>query len=168
MADDRPIDASGTKGGISEKSASGIPLGGVATTDEVVASVKEISSQIHDFAGVPGRASEPGPGVRECEGEDPATYFQVYHPWNFKPDSASDQDVALSNLKERLSTSGWVLKDSYLDNSPNKNLNLVADNDSKKASVWIVGYSKDDPPSLSIQVVAACYQVPDGQTVDHY
>ncbi|MFD5136674.1 hypothetical protein ACFWMX_10585 [Streptomyces sp. NPDC058378] len=85
-----------------------------------------------------------------------------------QPDSASDQDVALSNLKEKLSTSGWVLKDSYLDNSPNKNLNLVADNDSKKASVWIVGYSKDDPPSLSIQVVAACYQVPDGQTVDHY
>lgn len=61
-----------------------------------------------------------------------------------------------------------MLKDFYRDNSPNKNLNLVADNDSKKASVWIVGYSKDDPQSLSIQVVSACYQVPEGQTVDHY
>lgn len=168
MADNDPINPSGTKGGgSSEGSTSGIPYAGIATTDEVVAAVKNASSQIHDFAGVPGKASEPGPGVKECQGRGKNS-FQVYHPWNFMPYAGTDNDIAMANFKEKLSSGGWVLKDSYIDNSPNKNLNLIADNDSRKLSVWIVGYNRNDVPSIGIEVVSACYQVPEGQTVDHY
>ncbi|WP_369374401.1 hypothetical protein [Streptomyces sp. cg36] len=129
--------------------------------------MKAVSSAIYDLIGVAGAASEPGPGVKACAGKDPATYFQVYHPWNFKPTSGADNDVAMNNLKEKLGTGGWVLKRSYRDNSANKNLNLVADNDSKKMSVWVVGYSGRATPSIGIEVTSGCYRVPEGQTVKH-
>ncbi|GAA0617182.1 hypothetical protein [Streptomyces crystallinus] len=144
-----------------------IPLAGTARTDDAVAAVKAVSSQIYEFTGVPGKASEPGPGVKACEGRDPEKYFQVYHPWNFAPTSAADNDVAMKHLKEKLSTGGWVVKDDYVDNSPNKNRNLVADNDSKKMSVSVVAYSKDDRPSLGIAVTSGCYRVPEGETIKH-
>ncbi|MFK8909716.1 hypothetical protein [Streptomyces sp. YS-3] len=152
---------------MSDDDTSTIPLAGTAGTDDAVAAVKAVSSQVYEFTGVPGKASEPGPGVKACPGRDPEKYFQVYHPWNFAPTSAADNDVAMKHLKEKLSTGGWVLKDEYRDNSPNKNLNLVADNDAKKMSVSIVAYSKDDVPSLAIEVVSGCYQVPEGQTIKH-
>ncbi|MEV3853718.1 hypothetical protein AB0J38_05245 [Streptomyces sp. NPDC050095] len=152
----------------SDASTSKIPDAGTATTDEVVAAVKDVSSQIYDFAGVPGTASEPGPGVKACEGKDPDKFFVVYHPWNFKPKTGTDNDVAMANFKKKLSTGGWVIKDSYRDNSANKNLNLVADNDSKKLSIWIVAYSARATPSIGIEVTSGCYQVPEGQTVDHF
>lgn len=150
------------------ESTSGIPFAGTATTHEAAAAVKKVSSQIYDFAGVPGKASKPGPGVRECQGKDKDTYFQAYHPWNFAPKNASDIDVAMTNLKEKLSTGGWVIKDSYRDTSANKNLNLVADNDVKKMSVWIVAYSKRATPSLGIEVTSGCYQIPDGQEIERF
>lgn len=146
----------------------GIPDAGTASTDDAVAAVKDVSSQILDFTGVPGKASEPGPGVKACGGRDPKKYFVVYHPWNFAPKNADDIDVAMANLKEKLNTGSWVVKDTYHDNSPNKNLNLVADNDAKKMSVWIVAYGKRDTPSLGIEVTSGCYRVPEGQTVDHF
>jgi len=73
-----------------------------------------------------------------------------------------------ANLKKRLDTGDWVTKKLYHDNSPNKALNLIADNDAKKVSVWIVQYSKDAKPSLGINVTSGCYQVPEGETVDHF
>ena len=73
----------------------------------------------------------------------------------------------MKHLKEKLTTGGWVLKDEYYDNSPNKNLNLVADNDAKKMSVSIVEYAKNATPSIGINVISGCYQVPDGQTIKH-
>lgn len=151
-----------------DSNSSTIPDAGTASADDAVTAVKEVSSQIFDFAGVPGKASEPGPGVKECEGKDPEKYFVVYHPWNFKPKAGTDTGVAMANLKKKLNTGGWVLKDAYHDNSPNKNLNLVADNDAKKMSVWIVEYGKRDAPSLGIEVTSGCYQVPEGETVDHF
>ncbi|MFF0967632.1 hypothetical protein ACWDQO_01480 [Streptomyces sp. NPDC003703] len=167
MTDDGGAGSPGGDAGRSAGSGSEIPDAGTATTEEAVARVKEVSSQIHDFLGIPGRASEPGPGVRACEGKDPDTYFQVYHPWNFAPASGSDNDVAMKNLEKRLSTGGWVLKRSYRDTSANKNLNLVADNDARSASVWIVAYSKRAVPSIGVEVTSGCYRVPEGQRVQH-
>jgi hypothetical protein len=162
-ASESPTTTAGEPGG----PATAIPYAGLATTDEGVAAVRAVSSQIYDFIGVPGEASEPGPGVKACEGKDPDTCFQVYHPWNFKPKTGSDNDVAMKNLKEKLSTGGWTIRDSYRDNSANKNLNLVADNDTEKMSVWIIAYSKRTTPSLGIEVTSGCYKAPEGETVEH-
>ncbi|MFB7595497.1 hypothetical protein [Streptomyces sp. NPDC056160] len=167
MTDDNAAAAPSSAAGGSEGTGSGVPDAGTATTDEAVASVKAVSSQIYDFVGVPGSASQPGPGVKACPGKEPRRYFQVYHPWNFKPKSGADNDVAMRNLEKKLSTGGWVLKRSYRDTSANKNLNLVADNDSRKVSVWIVAYSKRVTPSIGIEVTSGCYQVPEGETVEH-
>lgn len=153
--------------GTSDASSSGIPFAGTATTDEGVAAVKAVSSQIYEFIDVPGTASEPGPGVKACEGKDPDTYFRVYHPWNFKPKTGSDTDVAMAHLKEKLNTGGWVIKDLYRDNSANKNLNLVADHDAKKMSVWIIAYGKRAVPSIGIEVTSGCYKAPAGERVEH-
>ncbi|MEU4730718.1 hypothetical protein [Streptomyces sp. NPDC023588] len=144
-----------------------IPPAGTAGTEEAVAAVKAVSSQLYDFVGVPGTATAPGPGIRACEGKDPDTYFRVHHPWSFQPTSGGDNDTAMANLKEKLSTGGWVVQDSYRDNSPNQNLNLVADNDAQKVSVWVVAYSKRDTPSIGIEVTSGCYRVPEGQKVQH-
>ena len=151
----------------SQEARSGLPDAGTATTEEAVAAGKEVSSEIHRSTGVPGKASEPGPGVKQCEGKDkdPDMHFTVYHPWNFAPQKPGDIDVAMENLKERLNTGGWVTKQLYHDNSPHKALNLIADNDAKKVSVWIVQYSEDATPSLGINVTSGCYRVPEGETV---
>lgn len=151
-----------------EAAAGGLPDAGTATVDEAVSAVKEVSSEIYRFTGVPGKASEPGPGVSECAGKDPDMYFSVYHPWNFAPPKASDLDVAMENLKKKLNTGGWVTKRLYRDNSPNKSLNLIADNDTKKVSVWITQYAERETPSLGINVQSGCYRVPPGKTIDHF
>jgi hypothetical protein len=150
------------------ESTSGIPYAGTATTREAAAALKAVSSQIYDFTGVPGKASEPGPRVRKCEGRDRDTHFLVYDAWNFEPKNASDNDVAMENLKKKLKTGGWVTKDLYHDNSPNKALNLIADNESKKVSVWITQRSKNQPPSLVVNVTSGCYQIPDGQEIERF
>lgn len=158
----------GSTAGNSQQARSGLPDAGTATTEEAVAAVKEVSSELYRFAGVPGKASEPGPGVKECENKALERYFTVYHPWNLAPTKPGDIDLAMENLKERLNTAGWVTKQLYHDNSPHKALNLVADNDAKKVSVWIVQYSEDATPSLGINVTSGCYRVPEGETVDHF
>ncbi len=168
MTNDDTTKPPATSAGTPGETGSGIPDAGTATVDEAVASVKAVSSQIYDFTGVPGKASEAGPGVKACSGKDPETHFQVYHPWNFEPDSGTDNDVAMKNLKEKLSTGGWVIKDSYRDNSPHRSLNLIADNDSRKMSVWIVAYSKRATPSLGIEVISGCYRAPEGETIKHF
>ncbi|MGW7093218.1 hypothetical protein [Streptomyces sp. NPDC054874] len=152
----------------SDDASSGIPYAGIATTDEAADALEAVSSKIYQYTGVPGKASEPGPGVRECEGKDPERFFRVFHPWNFQPGSAADSDVAMENLKKKLNTGGWVLKREYRDNSKNENLNLVADNDAKKVSVWIVQYRDRAKPSLGITTTSGCYEVPEGAKVEKF
>ncbi|MFF4951273.1 hypothetical protein [Streptomyces chattanoogensis] len=168
MTDSGTTDSPSGKTRKSNKPTSRVPYAGTATTHEAAAALKKVSSQIYDFAGVPGKASKPGPGVSECQGRDKDTYFQMYHPWNFMPTKASDIDVAMENLKERLKAGGWVTKDLYHDNSPNKALNLIADNDEKKVSVWIIQMKKDKQPSFAIEVRSGCYKIPDGQEIDRF
>lgn len=168
MTDNDGNDSPGSTTGASQEARTSLPDAGTATTEEAVEAVKEVSSELYRFAGVPGKASEPGPGVKECEGKDPDTYFTVYHPWNFAPSRPGDIDVAMENLKKKLDTGGWVTKRVYRDNSRNKALNLIADNNAKKVSVWIVQYSEDAAPSLGINVTSGCYQVPEGETVDRF
>ncbi|MFH8435128.1 hypothetical protein ACH4A3_07845 [Streptomyces sp. NPDC018007] len=147
---------------------SGVPFAGVATTDEAADALEAVSSQIYEYAGVPGKASEPGPGVKECEGKDPERFFRVFHPWNFQPGSTADSDLAMENLRKKLNSGDWVLKKEYRDNSRNENLNLVADNDAEKVSVWIVQYRDRAKPSLGITTTSGCYEVPEGAKVEKF
>ncbi|WP_051790740.1 hypothetical protein [Streptomyces sp. NRRL S-1022] len=54
------------------------------------------------------------------------------------------------------------------DSSANKNLILIADNDEQKAGVHITQMKRRNPPKLSLILASGCYQVPDGEKVEHF
>ncbi|WP_234367389.1 MULTISPECIES: hypothetical protein [Streptomyces] len=87
---------------------------------------------------------------------------------SFTPTSSSDLEVAMQRLRAALPKRGCKIVEYGPDTSKNKNLRLTADNDAKKASVHIIQMAKDNPPMLSVDVISGCYQVPDGQEVEHF
>ncbi|WP_330459453.1 hypothetical protein OIB37_22830 [Streptomyces sp. NBC_00820] len=152
----------------SEKSSEKKPLAGTSTSRDVSDAVEKVSSGIYDLIGVQGKASDSRPGVDQCSGRSREKYFRIFHPWSFYPASAGDLDEAMKRLKEELPKNGWKIVEYGPDTSRNKNINLTADNDEKKVGVNIVQMSKNDPPKLSLMVVSGCYEVPDGQEVEHF
>ncbi|MFB0616756.1 hypothetical protein [Streptomyces sp. AGS-58] len=147
---------------------SDVPSAGTSTSSAAADELERVSSGIHDLIGVRGKTSDSRATVTECSGKDPDKYFRVLHPWSFSPASSDDLGVAMRRLKEALPKHGWKIVEYGPDTSKNKNLRLTAENDAKRAGVHIVQMAKDNPPMLSVDVVSGCYQVPDGQKVEHF
>ncbi|MFI6205636.1 hypothetical protein ACIBAI_04465 [Streptomyces sp. NPDC051041] len=146
----------------------GVPFSGTSTSSEAADAIEELSSGVYDLIGVEGKASSSRAGVMDCSDKDRETYFRIFHFWSFYPASASDLDVAMRRLKEELPKRGWEVVSYGPDTSKNKNINLVAVNDMKKASIKIVKMAKNDPPKLSLNVVSGCYKVPEGKRVERF
>ncbi|MFL4948726.1 hypothetical protein ACJ6WE_15430 [Streptomyces sp. MMS24-I31] len=153
---------------MTDKNSDDVPSAGMSSSRDVSQAMEKVSSGIYDLIGVKGKASSSRPFVAECSGKDTKKYFRIFHWWSFYPTSASDLGVAIERLKAELPKHGWTIVSYGPDTSKNKNINLTADNDKQKADVNIVQMSKNDPPKLSLHVVSGCYQVPDGQTVEHF
>ncbi|MEU8472419.1 hypothetical protein AB0F30_31785 [Streptomyces sp. NPDC029006] len=147
---------------------SDVPSSGTSTSSAAADEVERVSSDIHDLIGLRGKTSDSRATVTECSGKDPDTYFRILHPWSFSPASSGDLETAMRRLKEALPEHGWKIVEYGPDTSKNKNLSLTADNDVKKVSVHVVQMAKDKPPMLSVDVISGCYQVPDGQKVEHF
>lgn len=145
-----------------------IPLVGTSTSRDAADAVEKVSSGLYDLIGVKGKASDGRSGVTECQGRDPDTYFQVFHPWSFYPASPGQLDEAMERLKSELPRHGWKVVRYEPDTSQEKNLNLTADHMEKKYSVSIVQLKKNDPPKLSLTVVSGCYKTPDGKEVERF
>ncbi|MFP1627864.1 hypothetical protein ACLB9X_22445 [Streptomyces sp. 5K101] len=145
-----------------------IPSAGTSTSQDAADEAEKVSSEIYDLIGIKGKASDTGPGVKECGDKDPEKYFQIFHKWSFYPASASQLSGVMERLKEVLPKHGWKVVDYGPDTSKNQNLNLTADNDEKKHSVNIAHFAKRNPPKLSLMVVSGCYQVPEGQKVERF
>ncbi|WP_338685800.1 hypothetical protein QD712_34460 [Streptomyces acidiscabies] len=141
---------------------------GTSTSRDAADSLEKVSSSIYELIKVKGKASDSRAGVMDCSGKDTKKYFQVFHPWSFHPASAGDLGAAMEQLKTELPKHGWKIVEYGPDSSKNKNINLTADNDEKKVGVHIVQMSKDDPPSLSMNLVSGCYQVPEGEEVQRF
>ncbi|MFF2999007.1 hypothetical protein ACFVTC_31325 [Streptomyces sp. NPDC057950] len=154
--------------GMTDKKSDEIPSAGTSTSSDASDVMEKLSSGIYDLIGVKGKASDSRPGVMDCPGKDAKTYFRIFHPWSFYPASAGDLDVAMKQLKVELPKHGWKIVEYGPDTSKNKNINLTADNNEKKAGVSIVQMSKNDPPKLSLTVVSGCYKVPDGGKVERF
>jgi hypothetical protein len=146
----------------------GIRSAGTSTSRDASDAIEKVSSGIYDLIHVKGKASDSSPGVQQCPGKDRDTYFQIFHPWSFRPASPTDLDAAMEHLKEELPKHGWKIVEYGPDSSPNKNVILIADNDELKAGVHVTRMKKRNPPKLSLVVVSGCYQVPDGQEVEHF
>jgi hypothetical protein len=147
---------------------SDIPTAGTSTSSDAADEIEGVSSGIYDLIGVKGKTSESRATVTECAGKDPDKYFRILHPWSFTPASSADLETAMRQLKAALPKHGWKIVEYGPDTSKNKNVRLTADNDAQKAGVHIVQMAKDNPPMLSVDVVSGCYQVPDGQEVEHF
>ncbi|GAA2202980.1 MULTISPECIES: hypothetical protein [Streptomyces] len=153
---------------MTDKESDDVTYAGTSTSSDAADALEKISSGIYDLIGVKGKTSDSRATVTECAGKDPDTYFRVLHPWSFTPASPDDLEVAMQRLKEALPKHGWKIVEYGPDNSKNKNLRLTADNDAKKASAHIIQMAKDNPPMLSVDVISGCYQVPEGQKVEHF
>jgi hypothetical protein len=147
---------------------SGIPSAGTSTSSDAADALEGVSSGIHDLIGVQGKTSDSRATVTECSGKDPDKYFRILHPWSFAPASAGDLEGVMQQLRTALPKRGWKIVEYGPDTSRNKNVQLTADDDAQKASVHIVHMAKDKPPMLSVDVISGCYQVPDGQRVEHF
>ncbi|MBL1081338.1 hypothetical protein JK359_04985 [Streptomyces actinomycinicus] len=152
----------------SDSGSGGVRSSGTSTSRDASDAMERVSSGIYDLIGVKGKASDSRPGVQECPGKDRDTHFQIFHQWSFYPTSATDLGTAMQHLKEDLPKHGWKIVRYGQDTSKNKNTVLIADNDAKKAGVHITQMEKRNPPKLSLMVVSGCYQVPDGQEVEHF
>ncbi|MEU7502176.1 hypothetical protein AB0B52_35030 [Streptomyces griseofuscus] len=153
---------------MTDKDSDPTPSAGTSTSRDASDTMQKLSSGIYDLIGVKGRTSDSHPFVAECPGKDMKTYFRIFHWWSFYPASAKDLAVAMERLRTELPRHGWKIVTYGPDTSRNKNVNLTADNDQRKAGVNIVQMAKNDPPKLSLHVVSGCYKVPDGQEVEHF
>ncbi|MBG7700540.1 hypothetical protein HCJ76_21190 [Streptomyces sp. MC1] len=169
MTDNSAVSGSDNSSATSSGNTSGgIRSAGMSTSRDASDAMETVSSGIYDLIKVKGKASDSRPGVQQCPGKDRDKYFQIFHPWSFYPASAADLDAAMEHLREGLPKQGWKIVEYGPDTSRNKNLTLIADNDEQKAGVHITQMKKRNPPKLSLMVVSGCYQVPDGQEVEHF
>lgn len=166
MTDSNGSDSAGSSG--SSENSGDLPSAGTSNSEDAADVTERISSELYDLIGIKGKASEPGPGISECDGKDPEKYFQVFHAWTFTPTSPDQLDGVMERLKTELPEHGWKVVEYGPDTSKNKNLSLTADNDEKKHSVKIGHFAKDESPNLNLMVVSGCYQVPDGEQVNRF
>ncbi|MER8046783.1 hypothetical protein [Streptomyces sp. NPDC094032] len=170
--------ASGTPGSGTSGSATagsdGAKVVGVRDQDEVNAETKKVSSELFDLIAVQGTASKAGAGVRSCEGLDREKFYTMFHPWSLSAKTDDELAQAMERLRTELPKRGWKIVKYGPDDSPAKSLELTADNDERKFGVHVSFWKartvlgKPKPPMLMIDVISGCYQVPDGQKVEHY
>ncbi|MFF8439398.1 hypothetical protein ACF07U_00780 [Streptomyces californicus] len=146
---------------------------GTRSVDDVDAETKQISSQILDIMAIKGTMSKSGPGVSTCEGAERGKLFLMRHPWSLTGASDDELSKVMVRLKEDLPKRGWKIVRYGRNNSKAKSLELMADHVVKKFAVKVEFWERDsggdtNEPTLLVNVVSACYQVPDGEKVDRF
>lgn len=145
-----------------------IPSAGTSTSQDAAQNTQKVSSDLYDLIGVKGKASDSSPGVQACADKDRDKYFRIFHAWSFYAASSGELDGVMERFRTELPKHGWKVTEYGPDTSKNRNLSLTADNDAKKRSVNVSYRAKDETPKLSFFVTSGCYQVPDGQDVEHF
>lgn len=164
-------------GGMGDSSANDHTLD-VRDVDDSRNVAKELSSQILDAIDLKGKTSEPGPGVSPCE-EDPKHQYQIRHPWSLWGLPEQDMERSMERLKDELPKHGWKVASYGRDKSVAKNLELIAESTKFKFSVNITFMDKrrssketaarsGKTSGIMVDLVSACFRVPDGKSVDQY
>ncbi|MGW1195156.1 hypothetical protein ACWD4B_04755 [Streptomyces sp. NPDC002536] len=155
-------------------------LGYTPETQEIDAArktAKELSSEILDAISLKGRVSGSGPGVSRCD-EDPDHLYKIRHAWSVWGVPEEEMQRSLERLKDELPKRGWKVVRYGRDSSQAKNIEMVADSTKSKFSANITfmdkrGVKEASPQSSStsgimVDLVSACFRVPQGKTVDEY
>ncbi|MDT3396818.1 hypothetical protein RKE29_09210 [Streptomyces sp. B1866] len=135
---------------------------------------ERLSSQILDIIDLRGKVSEPGPGVALCGEKDPEQFFTIHHPWSLTRVPVVDLGQAMVRLRDGLPKMGWEVTKYGPDGSPSRSLELIANSTRVQFSVDIIFYdeSKQSKPTgssmIHVDLSSACFQVPEGKTVDEY
>ncbi|WP_244414035.1 hypothetical protein [Streptomyces hygroscopicus] len=142
---------------------------------EVKGEAREISSIVLDVIDLKGEVSKPRPGVSPCGDKGPDKFYVIHHPWSLTGVPVEDMKKAMDRLKKNLPGKGWKIVSYGPDASPSKSLELVADSTEKKFSISIRLLDRTkraNPGSLealiSVDLTSACFQVPEGKSVDEY
>lgn len=139
---------------------------------------KDLSSQILDAIGLHGQTSSGGPGVSRCQ-DDPEHLYKIRHPWSVWGVPEQDMEKSMEHLKVELPKQGWKVVSYGPDKSALKSIELIADSTKSKFSVNITFLDKrkvvkGDPlteiqtSGIKVDLVSACFRVPEGKTVDQY
>lgn len=135
---------------------------------------KSVSSQLLNVIDLNGEVTEPGPGVSPCDGpdSDSDTRFTIKHPWSVYGVPVADMEAAMERLKRELPDRGWEVVRYGPDKSRARNLELVADykHGDKQFSVNVRLLDERDGDAgkrsmINVNLVSACFQVPEGQKV---
>ncbi|MDT3396095.1 hypothetical protein RKE29_05465 [Streptomyces sp. B1866] len=141
---------------------------------DVEKEAQELSSQILEIINLRGKVSEPGPGVALCGEKDSEKYYVIHHPWSVAEVPVEDLRQAMTRLREEMPKKGWKVTKYGPDQSPSRSLALKADSTQKEFSVRIYLYDesrKAKPEGVSMiyaHLASACFQVPEGKTVEEY
>lgn len=135
---------------------------------------KTVSSQILNVIDLNGKVTEPGPGIATCGPENSDTRFKVKHPWSVYDVPEEDMEAAMERLKKDLPERGWKIVSYGPNRSPARSLQLIADykHGHKQFSVNITFLDKRDKDGdsghkslINVNLVSACFEVPEGQKV---
>lgn len=143
----------------------------VGEVESVRGDARQLSSGILDSIALKGEVTKSGPGVAVCGDKDSDYFYKIHHPWSLRGMPIGDLKRAMERLKADLPKRGWKVVKYGPDSSPSKSLELIADSTEKKFSVNVSlddrsGENKES--QILVDLVSACFRVPEGKRVDSY
>ncbi|GAA0431733.1 hypothetical protein [Streptomyces luteireticuli] len=147
----------------------------VYAIDEAEREAQALSSQVLDAIALKGKTSDLPPSVSRCD-EDPDHLYKVRHPWSLWDVPEADMEKSMEQLKEALSKRGWEVVEYGRGKSSAGYLELTANSAKAQFSVNVTFMDKRkvdaksnkfrNPSGIVVDLVSACFRVPDGKTVD--
>ncbi|GAB2614411.1 hypothetical protein GCM10027168_53800 [Streptomyces capparidis] len=134
-----------------------------------------LSSGLYDLIALRGRVTEPGPGVAVLDGLDPETYYHIHHPWALSGAPVERMREAMVRLLRVLPDHGWKIVAYGRERSAAQPMGVIADCTTAPFSVKIrlldgTPHPEPDAPrsKIFVDLLSACFRIPDGRIVDEY
>lgn len=138
----------------------------VKSVDQARADTRDVSSRLFDIISVQGDASEPGPGVTECEADpDMERLYKINHPWSISGVPRETLREGMERLKEQLPAQGWEILEEGEANSANRSPVILFENRDVEYAAHVTLMGKTDEDSLlHVFIVSACFSTPEGES----
>ncbi|MEV8113990.1 hypothetical protein AB0O69_03755 [Streptomyces xiamenensis] len=127
---------------------------------------EEVSSRLFDIISVQGEASEPGPGVTECEADpEMERLYKINHPWSITGASRETLREGMDRLREQLPAEGWeVIEEGEANNANSSPVILFENRDVEFAAHVMLRGKTDEDSLLHVSLVSACFSTPEGES----
>ncbi|GAA0331236.1 hypothetical protein [Streptomyces blastmyceticus] len=149
----------------------------VRDVESVRGEANQLSSSLLDVIALKGDVTQPGPGVAVCGDRDADKFYKIHHPWSLRGVPFEEMSHAMERLKAELPKRGWKVVKYGPDSSPSRSLELIANSTERKFSVNVSLYDGSKAGSseassakedlLMVDLVSACFRVPEGKTAGY-